>query len=95
MAGEHAIVLAGRPYGLRAGDEIVFRAASVHPQLGAVRNGTRGMVVDVAEDEHATVQLADGREASWDRASWTPAAPGWRMCHTRGRPKVRPLTAAM
>ena len=67
--GERGVPLAGRPYGLRAGDELVLRAASVHPQLGAVPNGTRGEVLDVAEDgQHATVALADGREASWERS---------------------------
>ncbi|MEO8969317.1 MAG: MobF family relaxase [Solirubrobacteraceae bacterium] len=66
--GEREVALAGRPYGLRSGDEIVLRAASVHPQLGAVRNGTRGTVLDVADDgQHATVQLSDGREAGFDR----------------------------
>lgn len=65
--GEWAVALTGRPYGLRAGDEIVLRAASTHPELGAVRNGTRGMVVDVAGDEQtATLKLLDGRQASWD-----------------------------
>ncbi len=73
--GEQAVALAGRPYGLRSGDEIVLRAASTHPQLGAVRNGTRGMVLDVAEDEQtATVQLADGRQASWDRGQLDKAS---------------------
>ncbi|MEO8715839.1 MAG: AAA family ATPase, partial [Acetobacteraceae bacterium] len=67
--GGQAVALAGRPYGLRSGDEIVLRAASVHPELGVVRNGTRGMVLDVAEDEQtATVQLADGRQAGWERS---------------------------
>jgi len=66
--GKPAVSLAGRPYGLRAGDEIVLRAASVHPELGAVRNGTRGHVVDVADNEQtATVRLADGRQVGWDR----------------------------
>jgi len=68
LAGEPAVPLTGRPYGLRAGDEIVLRAASTHPQLGAVRNGTRGRVVDVADDsQHATVRLTDGRQAAWER----------------------------
>ncbi|MDQ2896178.1 MAG: relaxase domain-containing protein [Actinomycetota bacterium] len=75
LTGEHTIALAGRPYGLRAGDEIVLRAASVHPQLGAVRNGTRGQVIDVADDEqHATVALADGRQAGWDRSQLDAAS---------------------
>ena len=73
--GEQAVALAGRPYGLRSGDEIVLRAASTHPQLGAVRNGTRGMVLDVAEDEQtATVQLADGRQAGWERSELDAAS---------------------
>lgn len=65
--GERELTLAGRPYGLRAGDEIVLRAATVHPELGAVRNGTRGTVLDVADEQHAIVRLSDGREAGWDR----------------------------
>lgn len=73
--GEPQVALAGRPYGLYAGDEIVLRAASVHPQLGAVRNGTRGRVLDVAEDgQHATVALSDGREARWDRGQLDAAS---------------------
>jgi len=68
LAGDQAVPLVGRPYGLYAGDEIVLRAASVHPELGAVRNGTRGEVLDVAEDgQRATLRLSDGREAAWER----------------------------
>ncbi len=73
--GGQAVALAGRPYGLYAGDEIVLRAASTHPQLGAVRNGTRGMVLDVADDEQtATVQLTDGRQAGFDRGQLDAAS---------------------
>ncbi len=75
LAGERSVALQGRPYGLYAGDEIVLRAASTHPELGAVRNGTRGRVVDVADDEqHATVALSDGRQASWDRGQLDAAS---------------------
>ncbi len=75
LAGEHAVSLVGRPYGLYAGDEIVLRAASVHPELGAVRNVTRGTVLDVAEDEqHATVQLTDTRQAGFDRGQLDAAS---------------------
>jgi len=73
--GGQAVALAGRPYGLYAGDEIVLRAASTHPQLGAVRNGTRGLVLDVADDEQtAIVALADGRQAGWDRGQLDAAS---------------------
>jgi conjugative relaxase-like TrwC/TraI family protein len=65
---EQQVALAGRPYGLRSGDEIVLRAASTHPELGAVRNGTHGTVVDVDDaGRHATLAFADGRQARWDR----------------------------
>jgi conjugative relaxase-like TrwC/TraI family protein len=75
LTGEQEIALAGRPYGLYGGDEIVLRAASTHPGLGAVRNGTRGTVLDVADDdEHATLRLADGREAVWERAQLDAAS---------------------
>jgi len=73
--GDQAVALEGRPYGLYAGDEIVLRAASAHPQLGAVRNGTRGQVLVVADGEqHATIVLADGREARWDRGQLDAAS---------------------
>ncbi|MGI8559110.1 MAG: MobF family relaxase [Solirubrobacteraceae bacterium] len=73
--GEREVALAGRPYGLRSGDEIVLRAASVHPEVGAVRNGTRGRVLDVDEDEQAaTVQLTDGRQVGFDRAQLDAAS---------------------
>ncbi len=75
LGGEPAVPLAGRPYGLRAGDELVLRAASRHPELGAVRNGTRGEVIDVADDgQSATVRLSDGRQASWERGQLDAAS---------------------
>jgi len=75
LGGEPTVPLAGRPYGLRAGDELVLRAACRHPQLGAVRNGTLGRVVDVADDgQRATVRLSDGREASWERGQLDAAS---------------------
>ncbi len=73
--GEREVALAGRSYGLRSGDEIVLRAASVPPELGAIRNGTRGRVLDVSDDEQtATMRLADGREAGWERAQLDAAS---------------------
>jgi hypothetical protein len=75
LTGDRAVPLAGRPYGLYGGDEIVLRAASTHPELGAVRNGTRGTVVDVDVDgRHATLALADGRQARWDRGQLDAAS---------------------
>ena len=66
--GAERVPLTGRPYGLRAGDEIVVRAPVQHPDLGSVRNGVIGQVVDVdAEAGTATLRLSDGREAAFDR----------------------------
>jgi len=74
VAGGPAVPLQGRPYGLYAGDEIVLRAASLHPELGAVRNGTRGEVLDVADGQRATVRLSDGRQAAWERGQLDAAS---------------------
>jgi len=75
LTGDHAVPLAGRPYGLYAGDEIVLRAASHHPQLGVVCNGTRGVVLTVADDrQRATVALSDGRQAVWERSELDAAS---------------------
>jgi conjugative relaxase-like TrwC/TraI family protein len=66
--GHESVPLTGRPYGLRANDYIVVRAAVRHQDLGPVRNGVSGQVVDVdAEAGTATLRLSDGREAAFDR----------------------------
>jgi conjugative relaxase-like TrwC/TraI family protein len=66
--GRESVPLTGRPYGLRAGDDIVVRAPVQHPDLGSVRNGVAGHVIDVdAEAGTATLRLSDGREAAFDR----------------------------
>ncbi len=64
--GRDGVALRQRPYELRSGDALVLRAASQHPELGPVRNGTRGEVLRVA-GERARVRLADGREAVFSR----------------------------
>jgi hypothetical protein len=68
--GNATVPLTGRPYGLRAGDDIVVRAPIQHSDLGSVRNGVSGHVLDVdAEAGTATLRLSDGREAVFDRAT--------------------------
>jgi hypothetical protein len=65
--GHESVPLTGRPYGLRAGDDVVVRAPVQHPDLGSVRNGVTGHVIDVdAEAGVATVRLSDGREPAFD-----------------------------
>jgi energy-coupling factor transporter ATP-binding protein EcfA2 len=66
--GHESVPLTGRPYGLRAGDDVVVRAPVQHPDLGSVRNGVTGHVIHVdAEAGTATLRLSDGREAAFDR----------------------------
>jgi conjugative relaxase-like TrwC/TraI family protein len=68
--GNASVPLTGRPYGLRAGDEVVVRAPIQHPDLGPVRNGVSGQVTSVdAEAGTATLRLSDGGEAAFDRAT--------------------------
>ncbi len=66
--GHEHILLRERPYGLHPGDQIVVRAPVTHDELGKVRNGTSADVLHVdAASERATLRLADGREAQWDK----------------------------
>jgi conjugative relaxase-like TrwC/TraI family protein len=66
--GTASVSLSGRPYGLRAGDEVVVRAPVQHPEIGSIRNGLSGEVVGVdTTRELATLRLSDGREGSFDR----------------------------
>jgi conjugative relaxase-like TrwC/TraI family protein len=68
--GLNSVPLTGRPYGLRAGDDVVVRAPVQHPKLGSVRNGVTGQVIDVdAEAGTAMLRLGDGREHAFDRAT--------------------------
>jgi conjugative relaxase-like TrwC/TraI family protein len=68
--GADSVPLTGRPYGLRAGDDIVVRAPIQHPDLGSVRNGVSGQVIAVdAAPGIATLRLSDGREAAFDRGT--------------------------
>ena len=66
--GHESVPLTGRPYGLRANDGIVVRAPVRHQDLGPVRNGVTGQVLDVDTNAGtATLRLSDGREAAFDR----------------------------
>ena len=68
--GATSVPLTGRPYGLRAGDDVVIRAPVQHPDLGSIRNGVAGQVIDVDADVGtAAMRLSDGREAVFDRVT--------------------------
>jgi ATP-dependent exoDNAse (exonuclease V) alpha subunit len=66
--GAREAELPSRPYGLRAGDEVIFTAALYRPGTERVENGTLGTVLDIAGDRTVTVQTQgdDGREVNLD-----------------------------
>ncbi len=49
--GAHQVELPGKPYGLRAGDEIIFTAKFPVPGQGRVKNGVTGTVIDASRHE--------------------------------------------
>jgi ATP-dependent exoDNAse (exonuclease V) alpha subunit len=59
--GAREVELPGHPYGLRAGDEVIFSAQL--PQPGRrVENGTRGTVIDTARHADRVTVRTDERE---------------------------------
>jgi conjugative relaxase-like TrwC/TraI family protein len=60
--------LPDRPYGLAAGDEVIFTAALYQPGQERVENGTLGTVLDLGKDDSVTIrtQDSDRREVSVD-----------------------------
>ena len=67
--GPNHLLVTGRPYRLRAGDEIQLRHQLTHPDLGLLSNGTTATVLHVDPDhQHATLQLSDGRTARFTRS---------------------------
>ena len=62
--GAHTVELRDRPYGLSAGDEVIFTAPHYSPGQERVENGTLGMVIDAGRDNEMTIKTAGsvGRE---------------------------------
>jgi conjugative relaxase-like TrwC/TraI family protein len=56
--GAHEVELPGRPYGLAAGDELIFTAAMSLSGHERVENGTLGTVVDASGDTEVTIRTA-------------------------------------
>lgn len=50
--GSHQVELPGKPYGLAAGDEIIFTAQHHPPGQQRVENGITGTITDTNRDEH-------------------------------------------
>jgi conjugative relaxase-like TrwC/TraI family protein len=60
--GAHRVSLPGKPYGLAAGDEIVFTAQYRIPQQRRVENGIAGTVIDTSRDEEKITIKTKERE---------------------------------
>ncbi len=60
--GAHAVELPDRPYGLSAGDEVIFTAALHQPGQPRVENGTLGTVTDVSENDRVSIETRGPRE---------------------------------
>jgi conjugative relaxase-like TrwC/TraI family protein len=71
--GAHQAELPGRPYGLAAGDQVIFTAAHREPGKERVENGTPGTILDVTNDNQATIQThaPDRREVNVDTREFT------------------------
>ena len=60
--GARSVELPDRPYGLAAGDEVIFTAALYQPGQARVENGTLGSVVDVSGDDRVSIQTKGAQE---------------------------------
>lgn len=60
--GSHQVRLPGKPYGLAAGDEIIFTAQHHPPGQERVENGITGTVTDTSRDEHQNQVTIKTRE---------------------------------
>jgi conjugative relaxase-like TrwC/TraI family protein len=56
--GSRSVELPDRPYGLAAGDQVIFTAALYQPGQPRVENGTLGSVIDVSGQDRVSIQTA-------------------------------------
>ena len=61
--GSHRVELPGKPYGLRAGDEVIFTAQLHLPGERRVENGITGTVLDTDRDSDRLTIETDERES--------------------------------
>jgi ATP-dependent exoDNAse (exonuclease V) alpha subunit len=60
--GSHQVSLPGKPYGLAAGDEIIFTAQHHPPGQQRVENGITGTITNTSRDEHENQVTIKTRE---------------------------------
>jgi ATP-dependent exoDNAse (exonuclease V) alpha subunit len=64
--GAERVALPDRPYGVAAGDRIVFTAALNPPGQDRVHNGTQGTILDAKEDGALKIQTHGAKERDVD-----------------------------
>jgi ATP-dependent exoDNAse (exonuclease V) alpha subunit len=83
--------LAGRPYDLAAGDEVIFTKPHYRPGHGRVENGTLGTVLNVHDEHTITIATrgAKAREVTLD----TSQSSDVRLAYAQHVYKAQGLTA--
>ncbi len=80
--GSHRVELPGKPYGLHAGDEVIFSAQFKIPNERRVENGIAGTVLDTARHtDQVTVETheREPREVEIDTAKFTDLNLGYAV----------------
>ena len=90
--GQERAQLAGRPYGLATGDEVLFAAQHRVPDERRVENGTRGLVVAVDERSSA-VRVRTEEPQPRDVGVNTKEFDGLRLAYAQHVYKAQGLTA--
>jgi hypothetical protein len=69
--GAHRVKLPGKPYGLAAGDEVIFSAQYRIPGQNRIENGITGTIIDTSrEQDNVTIKTHEREHA---RYASTPA----------------------
>ena len=86
--GAHQVDLPGKPYGLRAGDEIIFSAKYRAPGQPRIKNGITATVLDTSRDEERiTIRTNEHepREAEVDTGKFSEIALSYAVHVNKGQ----------
>jgi conjugative relaxase-like TrwC/TraI family protein len=86
--GAHTVELPGKPYGLRAGDEIIFTAKFPVPGEQRIKNGVTGTVIDASRDEpRVTIKTNEHepREVEVDTAKFSDLSLSYAVHVNKGQ----------
>jgi conjugative relaxase-like TrwC/TraI family protein len=86
--GSHRVALPGKPYGLAAGDEVIFSAQFPVPGQRRVENGITGTIVDTSRHRHrVTIRTneREPREVQVDTAKFSDLSLGYAVHVHKGQ----------